>query len=1019
MSAEVGSGHISIFPVMKGFKSAVSREVKAAGSVGSTGFERAFRGTGSKIGRLLGRETKSSFAQATAGALSGAGAKELTREVTLAARRVSRARLAQQDSAGRLKVAEARLAEAMAKYPAGSSQVIAAEARLESARLRASTAAETLTSSTKALADAKAVLAKAQGAEEASVRGFSARLKDVRKRFSEGYSEGSKNVKVTSDLVRASGRLAQSLAGPGIAAVSGHAKALGSSAAQAVRASSGFQKISGVAVSAGHKLAGFGSSVAGGMRSARAAVFSHLGPVGPFMQTIGVRMSSGFGQAMRSLPGAAASAATGVMSHVTSLASRMKDTISGAAQTAGGVLKAGFAVAATAVAANMSGAISRVDTLNNYPKVMRNLGYSAEDAKASLASLDKGIRGLPTSMDDIVSTTQRLAPLTGGLAEATELSLALNNALLAGGKGGAEASRAMTQYTQMLGKGEVDMQSWRTLQEVMPGQLNQIAQALLGPTANSMELYDALKKGEVSFSDFNGAILRLNTEGVGNFASFSQQAKDATAGIGTAVTNVATSIKRNIGNVIQAIGADRISGAINGIGGVIDAIGSKIVGFIKSLSSGGGFSGFSVSIAALAPIVGGLLGVLGPLLQKLPLIGGGFSALTGPVGLFMGAITGLLSVSPGLRDALGGMASGILTSLQGAFTMLAPVLEQVMSAFSSAASIIGATLVPAVNQLTPIIQIIITLIADLAAQALPLLIPLFEQITTLVQQIVPILMSVVSAILPPLLQVVQALMPVLMQIVEAVMSVFTALIPLLEPLMQLVGAILPPLVELFAAVLPPVAAFASELLSSLMPAIQGVITFIKGLITFVTGVFTGQWSQAWSGVSQMFSGFVSTIKALISGALTTAFQSIPSLIKGVFAGAGSWLVSAGRAIIDGLINGISSAIGKVKALLSDLTSSLPDWKGPREVDRHLLEPAGEEIMGGLQRSMTRAQKPIRDNLQAFTAELGSTGQANQTGGAKRGGNSEPPFPSTVILQVGETEFDGYLRKRQIETLKDA
>ena len=1019
MSAEVGSGHISIFRVLRGFKSAVSREVKSAGSVGSVGFERAFKGTGSKIGRLLGRETKSAFSAAAAGAISGAGAKELTREVTLATRRLSRARLSQQDSAGRVKVAEARLAEVMAKYPAGSSQVIAAEARLESARLRASAAAETLTASTKALADAKAVLARAQGGEERQVQGFAARLKDLRSRFSEGYREGSKNVKVTTDLVRAAGRLTQSLAGPGIAAVSGYARFLGTSAVQAVRASSGFQKVAGFVSGASGKFQAFGASVALGMRAVGSSIMSHLGPVGPFVQTIGIRLSSDFSKAMHVLPGAAASAAAGVISHVTSMAGRMRDTIAGAAQTAGGLLKAGFAVAATAIAANMSGAISRVDTLNNFPKVMRNLGYSTEDADASIRALDKGIRGLPTSMDDIVSTTQSLAPLTGGLAEATDLSLALNNALLAGGKGSVEAARAMTQYTQMLGKGEVDMQSWRTLQEVMPGQLNQIAQALLGPTANSQELYEALKSGQVSFDDFNGAILRLNKEGLNGFASFSQQAKDATAGIGTALTNVGTSIKRNIGNVIQAIGADKISAAINAIGGIIDAIGSKIVGFIQALSSGSGFLEFSGSIAAVAPIIGGLLGSLGPLLQKLPLIGGGFSALTGPVGLFMGAIAGLLSVSPGLVGALGDMASGVGTALQGAFTMLAPVLEQVMSAFSSAASIIGATLVPAVEQLTPIFQIVITLIADLAAQILPLLLPVIEQITTAVQQIVPILMDVISAILPPLMSVVQALMPLLVQIVEAAVSLFNALIPLLEPLVQLVGVILPPLVELFAAVLPPVIDFASALLSSLMPAIQGVITFIQGLINFVVGVFTGQWSQAWSGICQMFSGFVNTVRSLISGGLTTVLQSIPNLVKGIFAGAGGWLISAGRSIIDGLVSGIRSAIGNVTALLRELTASIPNWKGPREVDRHLLEPAGEEIMDGLQRSMSRAQQPIRDNLQTFTEQLGSTGAGNRSEVVKRGGNTTPELPSTLILQVGEAEFDGYLRKRQIEVLKNA
>ena len=65
MSAEVGSAHIAIFPVMRGFKKAVAAEVKGSASEGRTGFQRAFSGAGQAVGQRLGRETAAGFKQAT------------------------------------------------------------------------------------------------------------------------------------------------------------------------------------------------------------------------------------------------------------------------------------------------------------------------------------------------------------------------------------------------------------------------------------------------------------------------------------------------------------------------------------------------------------------------------------------------------------------------------------------------------------------------------------------------------------------------------------------------------------------------------------------------------------------------------------------------------------------------------------------------------------------------------------------------------------------------------------------
>ena len=87
----------------------------------------------------------------------------------------------------------------------------------------------------------------------------------------------------------------------------------------------------------------------------------------------------------------------------------------------------------------------------------------------------------------------------------------------------------------MLSAGKVDMQAWRSIQAAMPGQLNQVAEAMLGAGKNSNDLYEAMKNGSISFDDFNKKVIELNQNGFGKYASFAQQAKDATQGIGTAM----------------------------------------------------------------------------------------------------------------------------------------------------------------------------------------------------------------------------------------------------------------------------------------------------------------------------------------------------------------------------------------------------------------------------------------------------------------------------------------------------
>lgn len=217
-----------------------------------------------------------------------------------------------------------------------------------------------------------------------------------------------------------------------------------------------------------------------------------------------------------------------------------------------------------AISSSMSGAVSRVDTMNRFPKMMEAMGFSAQDAKSSIDELSKGIDGLPTALDEVVGTTQQLALMNGDLSKSTKLTLALNDAFLASGSSSADASRGLTQFSQMMSSGKVDMQSWKTLMETMPLGLQKTAEAFgfAGASAKN-DLYEALKKGTITFDQFSDKLIELD----GGLNGFAQLARVNSIGIATSFKNIKTAVVRGVANMIQAF--DKAAQAA-GLGGIAE-----------------------------------------------------------------------------------------------------------------------------------------------------------------------------------------------------------------------------------------------------------------------------------------------------------------------------------------------------------------------------------------------------------------------------------------------------------------
>lgn len=398
-----------------------------------------------------------------------------------------------------------------------------------------------------------------------------------------------------------------------------------------------------------------------------------------------------------------------------------------------------FSKVASVVTSSLGSAVDRADQMNNFPKVMKNLGYSATDAAASIKKISDALDGLPTTSSAMTGMVQQLAPLTSNLGEATDIALAFNNAMLAGGASTMEQENALTQYTQMLSAGKVDMQAWRSIQAAMPGQLNQVAEAMMGAGHNANDLYEAMKSGKFSFDDFNKAVMDLNQNGFGKYASFAQQAKDATQGIGTAMENVKNRVAKAVQKVIDAVGVENIAGAINRFssqfGKVGDAAASMVTGvkgwfgkaaqaaqplvsiwksdfgqlgmYLKGLAAnaqafGGSLLDVVTNGGGLQNFLTGLNNIISPLVNW-------WIALTRNVSIFIGTLSdsggvqaflaslselwkGLTQLGQGLSDAVtgflavgqnGGVAASIGQLVGDAFNAAAPFVEKLASTLQS------------------------------------------------------------------------------------------------------------------------------------------------------------------------------------------------------------------------------------------------------------------------------------------------------------------------------------------------
>lgn len=656
---------------------------------------------------------------------------------------------------------------------------------------------------------------------------------------------------------------------------------------------------------------------------------------------------------------------------------------------------------------SMSGAINRFDTLNKYPVVMKALNYSTKDVAKSTAILSKGIDGLPTSLQDVTSVAQQLAPLTGSATKASKSAIALNNAFLASGASVADTSRGLQQYTQMLSTGKVDLMSYRTLMETMPIALRKVANSF-GFTGKSAEqdLYKALQSGQITVDQLNDRFIKLN----GGVNGFAQLAKKNSEGIGTSFANLKNAVVKNLANMLSAIDngfkqagfgsiaqvLDNMKGSINSafqvIGPVVTNATVVILNFVKVV--GGALkSAFSNDIFRTAVV--GILGFVGAVmaahkvisifttlrsaiiglsviakagnlamafseamstLAKTSKIAGGamkaFSAVAslGPWGIIAVAIVAVVAaLTYFFTQTKTGRAlwQSFTTWLSGAWQSLVGVATTVWNAIGNAINAV-------VNFIKPYWQGLVTFFTGIW--------------TSIVAGVTPIwqgLVNVFNSIINAIVAVWQALAPIIVPIVAGVVAIIGATLITIVTVFQTVWNMLVPIVQVVWQLISTVVSTAITMLGTV---IQTGLAIIVAIWNVVWNTFSIVVSTVWNVITTIIStvlnviaGIIQAITAAIQGDWSgawNAIQNVVSTVLNAISSIVSSVLSGVAGIFSGVMNGLKSVVSAVwngiKSLFSEGVNFI---KSVVHID---LGAAGRAIMNSLWNGMKSIWNGIKN-----------------------------------------------------------
>lgn len=629
------------------------------------------------------------------------------------------------------------------------------------------------------------------------------------------------------------------------------------------------------------------------------------------------------------------------------------------------------AKAASAVSEQFAGAVSRFDTLNNFPKVMESMGASSKQAHQEIKTLSDGIQGLPTSLDEVATTTQVFMPLSKNANEAAKATLALNDAFLASNATTADASRGLEQYKQMLANGKVDMMGWRSIEETMPASLQKVAKSFGIASGSTQELYNQLDSGKITMKELNDRFIQLD----GGANGFHNTALQATDGIGTAFKNMGTRTKIALANVltgfndmVKTLTGSSIGGNINKMTSQFGDIGKAGQQAFEELAKW--LKPLTPAFKALGDIIGG---IFSGIVSTFKGVGSAISSITKPLQNSAGfakpldnALKGIASHKTALKAvgaAIGSIVAGLIAAKGATVAVIA--FQKALAGFTAIKNVItsiksleGAMALLKYAFATNPVGIVVTAIVALGTA----FVMAYKHSKTFrdgVNGVIKAVANTVGSVVKTVTKAFGGLWKSIKPSIDQIAKGFRDLLKILSPVFKAIGIVWNAVWKTMAGIVSTVFKMVTKLVTA---GLKAVWTAVKTYAKIIVDIWKLEWDVFKNVVIIVFKVLATVVKTgvrvikdvidLVMNIITGNWKGAWNDIKDIFLSVWKGISKIGRDLFGGVRDMIRDVLGDIKGIWEDLWNGMAKffsniWDGIKDAAKAGLNGVIGFLNGGI------------------------------------------------------------------------
>lgn len=327
-------------------------------------------------------------------------------------------------------------------------------------------------------------------------------------------------------------------------------------------------------------------------------------------------------------------------------------------------------------------------------------------------------------------------------------------------------------------------------------------------------------------------------------------------------------------------------------------------------------------------------------------------------------------------------------ALQAIGTFITQTMSQIQQIWQTGWTLITTILQNVWNTIGPIIMTaltaIITGIQTFITTITPLLQAGIQNIQTIFQTATTIISTVWNGLWNTISTVVQGAWTIITTIINTALTVIQGIIQLALAVVN----------GNWSAAWSAIQGIASAVWGGIQGVVSAGVGMVSGVVSAACSTIRSVWASLWNGVGSIVSsawgGIVGTVSNMV-GRVGSVVSGIGGTVRSAVSGAGSWLVDAGRNIIQGLINGITGMVGSLYSSITNALSGLVDKAknalGIHSPSRVFRDEVGVMVGRGMALGIddsahvvSRSMDSLVSTMSLDSADWSKTGRLNVTNG---------------------------------------